>query len=260
MGATGIATATNVTATFSEPVTPASIQVQLQSGTGTSGPLVPAAVTYDAPSRTATLNPTADLAPATAYTAIVAAATDATGNTLAAPVSWTFTTAGAAACPCSLWPASTVPGTPDVNDGGPLTVGVRITPDLNGTITGVRFYKGAGNTGTHIGAIWDSTGQQLATAPFANETATGWQQALFTTPVTVTAGTTYVVGYFLPNGHYAADSGYFSSAPYVNAPLRSPQSVGGAGNGLYRYGSALAFPTDTWGAANYWVDVVYQPS
>jgi hypothetical protein len=46
----------------------------------------------------------------------------------------------------------------------------------------------------------------------------------------------------------------------VNAPLRSPQSVGGAGNGLYAYGPTLTRPTNTFGAANYWVDVVYQPS
>ncbi len=259
-GATGIPASTTVTATFSEAVTPASVQVQLRSGTGTGGPLVPATVAFDAPSKTATLTPNAALAAATTYTAIVTAATDTSGNNLAAPVSWSFTTAGATACPCSLWPATTVPGTPDVNDAGPLTVGVRVTPDLDGTITGIRFYKGAGNTGTHIGAIWTTTGQQLATVTFSGESATGWQQALFTTPVTVTAGTTYVVGLFLPNGHYAADGSYFANGPYVNAPLRSPQSVGGAGNGLYQYGSALAFPTDTYGAANYWIDVTYQPS
>ncbi|MFM7532488.1 MAG: DUF4082 domain-containing protein [Rubrivivax sp.] len=51
----------------------------------------------------------------------------------------------------------------------------------------------------------------------------------------------------------------FGSAPTTNGPLVAPQSVTGAGNGLYRYGSSLAFPSATWRAANYWVGVVFGP-
>ena len=63
---------------------------------------------------------------------------------------------------------------------------------MNGYITGIRFYKGSGNTGTHVGHLWTSTGTLLATATFSNETASGWQQVNFATPVAITAGTTYV--------------------------------------------------------------------
>ena len=30
-----------------------------------------------------------------------------------------------------------------------------------GYITGIRFYKGSGNTGTHVGSLWSKTGTLL---------------------------------------------------------------------------------------------------
>jgi len=96
--------------------------------------------------------------------------------------------------------------------------------------------------------------QQLATAVFAGETTGGWQQVLFTTPVPITAGTVYVASYFARRGRYAHDEGYFDAA-YDNAPLHALPN-GSGGNGVYHYGTS-AFPTDTWMATNYWVDVVF---
>ena len=39
-------------------------------------------------------------------------------------------------------------------DTTPVELGVKFTADYNGTITGIRFYKAAANTGTHIGSLW----------------------------------------------------------------------------------------------------------
>ena len=72
--------------------------------------------------------------------------------------------------------------------------------DENGWITGIRFYKGSGNTGTHTGSLWTANGMLLATGTFTNESSQGWQKLDFSTPVAVTAGTTYVASYFAPNG------------------------------------------------------------
>ncbi len=88
---------------------------------------------------------------------------------------------------------------------------MKFTSELAGTVTGIRFYKAAANTGTHIGSLWTSTGTLLASATFTNETASGWQQVNFSTPVAITAGTTYVAGYFAPKGHYSATSSPFAS-------------------------------------------------
>jgi len=53
------------------------------------------------------------------------------------------------------------------------------TADSDGSITGIRFYKGSGNTGTHVGELWSSTGQLLAAATFAGEErARLWQHAV----------------------------------------------------------------------------------
>jgi hypothetical protein len=44
----------------------------------------------------------------------------------------------------------------------------------------------------------------------------------------------------------------------VNSPLTALANGTDGPNGLYRYG-ASAFPTNSFGAANYWVDVVFVP-
>ncbi len=80
---------------------------------------------------------------------------------------------------------------------------MKFKADFDGWITGVRFYKAAANTGTHIGSLWTTNGTRLATATFTNESATGWQSVTFASPVAVTAGTTYVASYFTPTGHYS---------------------------------------------------------
>ena len=66
---------------------------------------------------------------------------------------------------------------------------MKFTSDVNGLIKGIRFYKGAANTGTHIGSLWIATGTLLAPATFTGETASGWQQVNFATPVAITADT-----------------------------------------------------------------------
>jgi hypothetical protein len=95
----------------------------------------------------------------------------------------------------------------------------------------------------------------LATATFSGETASGWQQVNFSSPVAVTAGTTYVASYYAPVGHYSFNSQFFSAA-VTNIPLTALAN-GTSPNGVYVYGSKSAFPTSTYNSTNYWVDVVF---
>ena len=60
---------------------------------------------------------------------------------------------------------------------------MRFTTDVDGFVSGVRFYKGSGNTGTHVGSLWSATGERLTTATFENETESGWQEVRFSRPV-----------------------------------------------------------------------------
>ena len=52
---------------------------------------------------------------------------------------------------------------------------------MDGFVSGIRFYKGTGNTGTHTGTMWSNNGTLLATGTFSNETSTGWQTLSFPT-------------------------------------------------------------------------------
>ena len=158
----------------------------------------------------------------------------------------------------TIWPSTAVPS---LVDGGPdsaVELGVKFRSDVAGTIAGIRFYKAAANTGTHVGNLWSSTGTLLATVTFADETASGWQQAFFATPVAIASNTVYVASYHANNGHYSADLNYFAAKGFDNPPLHALTNGVSGGNGVYAYGANSAFPNQTWNAANYWVDVVFQ--
>ncbi|WP_345075681.1 peroxidase family protein, partial [Paeniglutamicibacter cryotolerans] len=90
VNATNVPLAENVTVTFSEPVTGVNgTSVRL---TAPSGATVAAVVSYDAATRTATLNPNANLAANTRYTVgLTNGIMDGTGNLLVA-TTWSFTT------------------------------------------------------------------------------------------------------------------------------------------------------------------------
>ena len=162
-------------------------------------------------------------------------------------------------CPCQLWSSSTLPSIVDSGDGNPIEAGVKFQADYNGDITGIRFYKAAANTGTHVGHLWTASGTLLATVTFTNETASGWQQATFSSPVTITANTVYVASYFAPVGHYSASGEYFAFSGVDNPPLHYPGGGSNFTNGVFNYGSS-AFPAQSYNSTNYWVDVLYTPS
>jgi Domain of unknown function (DUF4082)/Bacterial Ig domain len=188
-------------------------------------------------------------------------AVDDSGN-LESPASGYFLTVAPQNCPCDVWSPSNpsaVPTTVDSADVSSIEVGVKFSADTTGYATGIRFYKSAANTGTHIGNLWSTSGTLLATATFTNETGSGWQQVSFSSPVPIAAGTIYVASYFAPSGHYSADSGYFTSSGLDDPPLHLPANTV-TPNGVYSYKSSSVFPTSTFNATNYWVDVVFTPS
>ena len=127
---------------------------------------------------------------------------------------------GVTTTPYSLWDNTATPSVAADSDTRAVELGVKIRSNVDGLITGVRFYKDSRNTGTHVGRLWSSSGQLLAQATFTNETASGWQQVSFATPVAIKANTVYVVSYHAPVGRYSADFGYFQTAD-TNGPLRA---------------------------------------
>ncbi|MGH9119359.1 MAG: DUF4082 domain-containing protein [Acidimicrobiales bacterium] len=249
-----VATGTTVTATFDEAIDPSSLGFTLRTGAGAN---VAGAAGYDAASRSATFTPGAALALGATYTAEVSAA-DPSGNTMTTPAVWSFTTvAGPGLTPCSIWDTSAVPAVAADTDTAPVELGVKLRTDGDGVITAIRFYKGPGNVGPHIGHLWTATGTLLGSVTFAAETATGWQQANLATPIPVGAATTYVASYHAPAGRFAATGGFFTSVGADRPPLHALRSGVDGVNGVYRYGPG-GFPTDAYGNTNYWVDVVFR--
>jgi hypothetical protein len=171
-------------------------------------------------------------------------------------------------CPCSIW-GTTLTNPPDSADGNGVEVGMKFSSDTFGVVSGVRFYKVATDTGTHVGSLWSSDGQLLAQATFSGETTSGWQQVTFSSPITINPNTTYIVSYFAPAGHYAASAGYFYPPPAPepdgggtvdSSPLHALTSGDPSINGVYAYSASATFPVNTYHANNYWVDPVFSPS
>jgi hypothetical protein len=245
-GATGVPVGVRPTITLSDPIAGGYSFTAKQGST-----TVPGTVALSADAKKLTFTPSAALAADVDVTMTVSGVVSQEGAVLATQT-WSFHTASGGGTSTILFDGLT-PGIAAANDDGPLELGVSFTPSVNGEVTAVRFYKGAGNGGTHTGSLWSSTGVRLATGTFENETATGWQTLELDTPVAVTAGTAYVASYYAPQGHYALDMGFFGSA-YTQGPLTVPSS----GNGRFLYGAGGGFPTGSWNSSNYWVGVVFR--
>ena len=132
------------------------------------------------------------------YSLSAKAVYDSGSTATCAPVNVTCVNATSMA---TIWPSTAVPGTVDDGPDSAVELGVKFRSDVAGSITGIRFYKATANTGTHLGHLWSSTGTLLASATFTGESASGWQQVNFATPVAITANTVYVASYHATVGH-----------------------------------------------------------
>ena len=185
-------------------------------------------------------------------TAQARAVDDAANIGTAASVTFT---AAAQVCPCSIFTPATT-GVQE-NDTGAVELGVKFRSDDPGFITGIRFYKTAGNTGTHTGTLWSTAGANLGTVTFAGESGTGWQEAIFDAPIAIDADTTYVASYHTNAGNYAIGTS-FAGAGVDNPPLHALMGGVDGPNGVYQYGAGGVYPTATFGSSNYLVDVVFE--
>ncbi len=163
-GAIGIATNSQITVTFSEPILASSLQggkiAVLASGTSVAG-----TVTLSADKMTATFQPTSGLVPSTLHTVTVATAvTDLAGNQLVLGRVWSFTTV-------SLIPGDTTP--PTIVGVFPASSAINIASN---TLIAVTFSEpmGAGvETGGYI-FLYENGGAIPVTVTFdsARTTAT----------------------------------------------------------------------------------------
>ncbi len=180
---------------------------------------------------------------------IMVRATDDSANT-SSPTTRAVTVTGQA----SVFGAQ-VPRIIDTNDASAIELGMTFSPDVNGFVNGVRFYKSAANVGSHTGSLWSPSGTRLAQVTFTNESASGWQSALFSGPVTVSAGQKYTVSYTAPSGHYSSESEYWAYSSRLSPPLTVPHGYGQPSPGVY--GTPGTLPTSSFKGTNYYVDVLF---
>ena len=213
---------------------------------------VPASVTVAASARAASFTATA-AAVTSPTTAVVTATLSSISKTAS------FTVNPPSQTSYSIWDSTAKPANVTDSDTQAVELGLKFRSSVAGNVTGVRFYKGSQNTGTHVGHLWTKSGALLASVTFTGETASGWQQANFANPVTIAANTTYVISYRSPSGHYSGDNNYFSTSGVTNGPLQALQDGQDGPNSVYHYGKSI-FPNAGYQGSNYWVDVVFSPS
>lgn len=173
---------------------------------------------------------------------------------LLAAVMWSAPNADAAEA-VTVWGSSRPSSAVVDSDREAVELGTRFTAVTSGQATGVRFYKTPENSGTHLGSLWTDTGALLARVTFSSETASGWQVANFASPVSLTAGKSYVVSYHTNVGRYVSTENHrgasispsFLTVPSTNA-------------GVYAYGASSNFPKQSWRSSQYWVDVTFKPT
>jgi hypothetical protein len=153
----------------------------------------------------------------------------------------------------SIWNTASMPNSGWKSDQR-VTLGVKFRSDVTGKVTGIRFWKSSSNdSGSHIGLLYTSTGTLLAQAPFTTQTASGWQEVKFATPVAVNANTTYIAAYFSTSG-WSSNDNFFLTNGVNTPPLHALKSGVDGPNGLYSYGTGPTFPTISRNA-NYGVDL-----
>jgi hypothetical protein len=132
----------------------------------------------------------------------------------------------------------------------PVELGMKFKSSVPGAITKFRYFKPAGETGTHIGRLWSAGGTLLKTATFTNETDTGWQTVVLDSSYYISKDSTYVISVNAV-ARYAATPKELAVA-IVNGPL---SNIAG-NNGVYTYKTGN-FPSSSYNNTNYYRDVEF---
>ena len=190
-GATTVALNTAITATFSKPMNPSTINAASFVVAGAGGASVAGTVTYAAAGSVATFTPSASLAYGVVYTAtITTAATDqaSPANPLAANYVWTFTGVTAPVPP-------TVVSTTPVNGATSVPVNLAVSATfsvgMNSATIDAATFTVAGPGGIAVaGTVGYTASDSVATfTPAANLAYSTLYAATITTGATSSAGT-----------------------------------------------------------------------
>lgn len=164
---------------------------------------------------------------------------------------------------------SQTPVVTDANDAGSgITRGTTVQFAVSGTVTGIRWWCPATNTGNVQVRIYqlssNTAGTLLATkAVSGSPTGGAWNVTTFDTSVAVDASHVYRVTIFNSEGRYVATNSFFVTPLVVGnltaeANNANPGGIGTIGQGTFQISASDALPTSVGVAASYFVDVVFQ--
>ena len=179
--AAGVPVSQTVSATFDRDVNPATLTTATFYIQKTGGSPLVGSVTYNAASRTASLDPLVDLdAGATYEVTLTTAVQGSSGAPLAAPVAWSFSTAGEAPTVTTKIPASGATGVP-VNQTIAATFDKNIVP---ATLTSATFYvKKSGGSPLPANVTYSAATRTASLDPAADLEAGAVYEVSITTAV-----------------------------------------------------------------------------
>lgn len=167
---------------------------------------------------------------------------------------------------------SETPASGNVDNGAPITTGVRFMVAGEVTCTSIDFYVPGTNTGVYAVGLYQvtadddpagsSTGTELATGSVdaGDVTAGTWGSAPIT-PTALSPGVVYAAARHSSSGRYVASAGGLASAITAGGVTLiadgadpNPPALGSLRNGVFEEG-ALTYPRSTFGQADYFVDV-----
>jgi hypothetical protein len=159
------------------------------------------------------------------------------------------------------------------SDTNPYTMGMQFTLSQSATLTGIWFYSASGAGALPSGcAVYLMTGAGTGTIVSGSENdspswsgaaGSGWVKCSYSGGPTLAASTTYKVVILKPNGtnSYSTTSHYWDGAGAGASGLTSgiitaPNNAGAdGGQDAFNAGASLAYPSSSFNATNYWVDV-----
>ena len=153
-----------------------------------------------------------------------------------------------------------------VSDAGAYTFGVQFSVSQSVPLTAIWFYSAPGFTvlpGTI--ALYAVSGGSLVhseSASWSGAAGSGWVRAPFSSPPSLASSTSYkgAVLYTGGSNWYSATAHYWDSGPgaggITSGPLSAPNNAGGdGGQDTFNSGSSLTYPSGSFNAGTYWLDV-----
>jgi hypothetical protein len=143
-------------------------------------------------------------------------------------------------------------------------LGVEFTIASDGQVTGLRYYRGAADaddTDIRVLNLWAEDGTKLASVTVQSDPGeSGWQVGTLSTPIDLEAGSSYIVSYGTTQNYAFSGSFFGSDWTGPDGQLTAPADSGQTSNGVYAAGAVDQFPTQSYNASNYWVDVIVDTS